>query len=55
MALYVGTPKEIFERKCRQPLVAAPGSRFLYSDAGYEVLGEIVRQVSGLPLDEFAA
>ncbi len=55
IALYAGSPKEIFERKCRQPLVAVPGSRFLYSDAGYEVLGEIVRQASGLPLDEYAA
>jgi len=55
MALYVGTPQEIFERKYRQPLVAAPGSRFLYSDAGFEVLGELVRRVSGLPLDEYAA
>ncbi len=55
MALYVGTPREIFERKHRQPLASAPGSRFVYSDAGYEVLGEIVRTVSGRPLDEFAA
>ncbi len=55
MALYLGTPKEIFERKYRQPLANPPGSRFLYSDAGYEVLGEVVRRVSSLPLDEFAA
>ncbi|MGA7992325.1 MAG: exo-beta-N-acetylmuramidase NamZ domain-containing protein [Thermoanaerobaculia bacterium] len=55
MALYVGTPQEIFERKYKQPLVAAPGSRFLYSDVGFEVLGELVRRVSSLPLDEFAA
>ena len=55
MALYAGTRDEIFERKYRQPLAAAPGSRFLYSDAGYEVLGELVRTVSGLDLDEYAA
>jgi uncharacterized protein YbbC (DUF1343 family) len=55
MALYFGTAQEIFERKYRQPLVAAPGSRFLYSDAGFEVLGELVRRVSSLPLDEYAA
>ncbi len=54
MALYTGTPKEIFERKYRQPLVSAPGSRFLYSDVGFEVLGELVRRVSSLPLEEFA-
>jgi uncharacterized protein YbbC (DUF1343 family)/CubicO group peptidase (beta-lactamase class C family) len=55
MALYTGTRKEIFERKNRQPLANAPGARFVYSDAGYEVLGEIVERVSGLPLDEYAA
>lgn len=54
MALYTGSREEIFERKYRQPLVAAPGSRFLYSDVGYEVLGELVRRVSSLPLEEFA-
>jgi uncharacterized protein YbbC (DUF1343 family)/CubicO group peptidase (beta-lactamase class C family) len=54
MALYIGTAQEIFERKYKQPLAAAPGSRFLYSDAGFEVLGELVRRVSSLPLEEFA-
>jgi uncharacterized protein YbbC (DUF1343 family)/CubicO group peptidase (beta-lactamase class C family) len=52
--LYTGTRAEIFERKHRQPLEAAPGSRFRYSDVGYEVLGEIVERVSGQPLDRFA-
>ncbi len=54
MALYTGTPKEIFERKYRQPLASPPGARFVYSDVGYEVLGELVRRVSSLPLEEFA-
>ena len=54
MALYSGTRKEIFERKYRQPLAYPPGARFVYSDAGYEVLGELVERVSGLPLDEYA-
>jgi uncharacterized protein YbbC (DUF1343 family) len=34
--------------------VAEPGSRFLYSDIGYIVLGELVERLSGLPLDQFA-
>jgi uncharacterized protein YbbC (DUF1343 family) len=34
-------------------LVAAPGARFLYSDCGFILLGELVRRVSGLPLDEY--
>jgi uncharacterized protein YbbC (DUF1343 family)/CubicO group peptidase (beta-lactamase class C family) len=36
-------------------LTAAPGARFVYSDTGYIVLAELVRRVSGIPLDEFAA
>ena len=31
-----------------------PGVRFVYSDINFELLGEIVRRVSGKPLDEFA-
>ena len=55
LALYAGTPAEIFARKFREPLASPPGSRFVYSDVGYEVLGEIVRAVSGETLDRFAA
>ncbi|MEP6769609.1 MAG: exo-beta-N-acetylmuramidase NamZ domain-containing protein [Acidobacteriota bacterium] len=53
--LYVGTPEAIFARKYREPLRSRPGSEFVYSDVGYEVLGEIVRRVSGRTLDRFAA
>ena len=31
-----------------------PGDRFVYSDINYFLLGDIVRRVSGLPLDQFA-
>ena len=54
LELYTGTPEEIFARKYREPLEATPGTRFRYSDVGYEVLGELVRKVAGVPLDEFA-
>jgi uncharacterized protein YbbC (DUF1343 family)/CubicO group peptidase (beta-lactamase class C family) len=54
LELYTGTPEEIFAKKYRQPLQSPPGSRFVYSDAGYEVLGEIVRKISGESLDRFA-
>jgi uncharacterized protein YbbC (DUF1343 family) len=54
LELYTGTPDEIFARKFKQPLVSAPGARFVYSDVGYEVLGEVVRRVSGERLDRFA-
>lgn len=33
--------------------VAEPGQRFIYSDIGFVLLGEIVARVSGKPLDEF--
>ena len=55
MALYAGTPAEIFARKHRQPLAYEPGSRFVYSDAGFEVLGEVVRVISGETLDGYVA
>ncbi|BAL23811.1 exo-beta-N-acetylmuramidase NamZ domain-containing protein [Azoarcus sp. KH32C] len=32
---------------------AAPGSRYLYSDINFEVLGEIVERVAQMPLDEY--
>jgi uncharacterized protein YbbC (DUF1343 family)/CubicO group peptidase (beta-lactamase class C family) len=35
-------------------LRARPGEKFIYSDVGYILLGEIVERVSGMPLDAFA-
>jgi uncharacterized protein YbbC (DUF1343 family) len=54
LELYTGSPEEIFARKYKQPLEAPPGARLRYSDVGYEVLGELIRRVSGKPLDSFA-
>lgn len=34
--------------------VAAPGERFIYSDINFVLLGEIVRRISGKPLDVYA-
>ena len=45
---------EAMKRLVREPLRSAPGARFVYSDIGFIALGEVVRRVSGLPLDEFA-
>lgn len=45
-----GLRKILFERP-----VAPPGTRFIYSDINFETLGEIVRQVSGQPLDVYCA
>ncbi|MFI5293578.1 MAG: exo-beta-N-acetylmuramidase NamZ domain-containing protein [Thermodesulfovibrionales bacterium] len=33
----------------------SPGAGFIYSDINFEVLGELVRRVSGRPLDEYCA
>jgi uncharacterized protein YbbC (DUF1343 family)/CubicO group peptidase (beta-lactamase class C family) len=33
---------------------APPGEHFVYSDINYALLGDIVKRVSGLPLDQFA-
>lgn len=34
-----------------EPLLSAPGDKTLYSDIGYIILGEIVEQAGGAPLD----
>jgi uncharacterized protein YbbC (DUF1343 family)/CubicO group peptidase (beta-lactamase class C family) len=31
----------------------APGSRYIYSDINFEILGELVRRISGEPLNEY--
>jgi len=36
-----------------EPPVFPPGRVYIYSDINFEVLGEIVHRVSGLPLDEY--
>ncbi len=37
-----------------EKLESVPGERFVYSDINYFMLGELVRTISGLGLDEFA-
>jgi uncharacterized protein YbbC (DUF1343 family)/CubicO group peptidase (beta-lactamase class C family) len=39
---------------CASPLIAPPGSRFIYSDINFIVLGELVRRVSTLPIDRYS-
>jgi uncharacterized protein YbbC (DUF1343 family)/CubicO group peptidase (beta-lactamase class C family) len=52
---YAGGRKSALERIYRLTPVAEPGTRFIYSDVGYIVLGELVERVSGESLDAFAA
>ncbi|RPJ64401.1 MAG: class A beta-lactamase-related serine hydrolase, partial [Acidobacteria bacterium] len=42
------------ERATEEILTQPPGQRFVYSDINYFLVGEIVRRVSGMPLDRFA-
>ncbi|MFL6336661.1 MAG: exo-beta-N-acetylmuramidase NamZ domain-containing protein [Pyrinomonadaceae bacterium] len=46
--------EEMLKRLYAEPLRSAPGSRFVYSDINFITLGEVVRRVSGEPLDAFA-
>ena len=45
---------EAINRLAGEPLRYPPGARFIYSDIGFIALGEVVRRVSGMPLNEFA-
>ncbi|HMF56077.1 MAG TPA: exo-beta-N-acetylmuramidase NamZ domain-containing protein [Pyrinomonadaceae bacterium] len=45
---------EAIRRLGRERLRAKPGTRFVYSDLNYIILGEIVHRVSGMMLDEFS-
>lgn len=46
--------EKAFRRIHELDLRAEPGSRFIYSDVGFIVLGEIVERVSGKSLDAFS-
>lgn len=47
------TEDEIIEAVKNEPLIREPGTKYEYSDLGFILLGEIVEQVSGRPLDEY--
>jgi len=51
---YERGPSEAMKKIYNLDLVAQPGEKFIYTDVGYIVLGEIVKRVTGLPLDRFA-
>ncbi len=38
-----------------EKLSSPPGSRFVYSDINYQILGEVVRRTTGRPLDAYCA
>ena len=53
LADYKDGKKKAIERICDLEPQSEPGARFTYSDVNYIVLGELVDQVGGIPLDEF--
>ncbi len=54
VADYKDGKKKAIERICDLEPRAEPGANFVYSDVNFIVLGELVEQVGGIPLDEFA-
>jgi uncharacterized protein YbbC (DUF1343 family) len=53
LADYRDGRRKALERICRLTPLAEPGTRFVYSDLNYILLGEIVTRLSGRPLDRF--
>ncbi len=51
---WTGT-EEAIKLACAEKLQARPGERFIYSDTGPILLGEVVRRVTGEPIDRFLA
>ena len=45
---------EAIKRLIKEPLRNPAGTRFTYSDIGFIALGEVVKRVSGMPIDQFA-
>ena len=54
MADYVGKSVKPLEKIYELQPAYEPGTRFVYSDVGFMVAAELVRRVSGKPLDQFA-
>jgi len=54
LADYTDGPARALERIAGLKLEAPAGTRFRYSDVGFIVLGKLVENLSGLPLDRFA-
>ncbi len=49
-----GNPEASWEKICGLSPLAERGSRFIYSDVGFIVLGKLVERVSGQSLDRFS-
>lgn len=48
-------PRDTAEAAMRAHMAWEPGTHYLYADVNYILMGEVVKAVSGLPLDQFFA
>ena len=48
----VDGPDSLLRAACRLPLEAAPGTRAVYSDIGFILVGEALQRLTGEPLDD---
>ena len=53
-AALMGDPERWVRLACETPLLGPPNQMMVYADSNFDLLGEIVTRVSGLPLSEFA-
>jgi serine-type D-Ala-D-Ala carboxypeptidase len=51
---YADGRAKAIERVAGLKLQTEPGTRFVYSDVGFIVLGELVERIGGMPVDKFA-
>jgi len=54
LADYENGPEDAWQKICELPLLAEPESRFIYSDVGFIVLGELIHRVTGQDLHAFS-
>lgn len=47
------TPEQLISYYKEEPLVFEPGTKFQYSNSNYPLLGVVIEQVSGMPLQEY--
>jgi len=47
------TKEWIVEQMLKTPLIAKPGERVSYSNAGYSLLGAVIEKVSGMPYEQY--
>jgi CubicO group peptidase (beta-lactamase class C family) len=52
--LTVHSKREMVERICNEPLEYAPGTKTIYSDLGFILLGEILERTTGETVDQLA-